>query len=184
MSGYFLGFLFGSRMAPDLIKRVGHVRVFAALASLISAQMILYPTFTDPYAWMAGRVLIGFCFSGVYVVAESWLNDAADNQTRGKALALYMVMQVSGIILAQALMLVGDPGGYVLFVISSVLISLAFTPILLSISPTPTFSAAKPLTLKRLMRISPLGCVGLFLVGGIFSAQFGKAQSGSSSIRK
>ncbi len=175
MSGYFVGFLFGSRMAPDLIRRVGHVRVFAALASLISAVMIMYPLFTDPIAWGLARILIGFCFSGVYVTAESWLNDAADNENRGKALSLYMIMQMVGIVSAQALMLVADPGGFVLFIIPSILISLAFAPILLSVSPTPAFSTTKPLSLMEIMKISPLGCVGMFLLGGVFSAQFGMA---------
>lgn len=175
MSGYFVGFLFGSRMAPDMIRRVGHVRVFAALASLISAVMILYPTFTNVYAWGAGRILIGFCFSGVYVTAESWLNDAADNENRGKALSLYMIMQMLGIVSAQYLLLLADPGGFVLFIIPSVLISLAFAPILLSISPTPAYATTKPMSLREIMRISPLGCVGMFLLGGVFSAQFGMA---------
>lgn len=173
MSSYFLGFLGGSRLASEMIRRVGHVRVFAALASLISAVMILYPAFTNPYAWSVGRIIIGFCFSGVYVTAESWLNNAADNENRGKALSLYMIVQMTGIIAAQGLMMVGDPAGYVPFVIASVLVSISFAPILLSISPTPAFDSTKPMTLKELMKISPLGCVGMFLLGGVFSAQFG-----------
>ncbi|MEL7278741.1 MAG: MFS transporter [Pseudomonadota bacterium] len=175
MSGYFVGFLFGSRIAPDLLRRVGHVRVFAALASLISAVMIMYPWLTDPYAWTAGRILVGFCFSGVYVTAESWLNDSTDNENRGKALALYMIMQMVGIVSAQALLVLADPGGFILFIIPSVLISLAFTPILLSISPVPAHETAKPLTLLQVWQASPLGCVGMFLLGGVFSAQFGMA---------
>ena len=175
MSGYFVGFLFGSRMAPEMIRRVGHVRVFAALASLISAMMMMYPLWTDPYAWGAARILVGFCFSGVYVTAESWLNNAANNENRGKALSLYMIMQMVGIVSAQALMLVADPGGFVLFIIPSVLISLSFAPILLSVSPTPAFDTTKPLSLSEILKISPLGCVGMFLLGGIFSAQFGMA---------
>ncbi|WP_272006430.1 MFS transporter [Roseovarius sp. ZX-A-9] len=175
MSGYFVGFLFGSRMAPEMIRRVGHVRVFAALASMISAVMILYPTWTDPWVWGAGRILIGFCFSGVYVTAESWLNNAASNENRGKALSLYMIVQMIGIVSAQGLMVVADPGGFVLFIIPSVLISLSFAPILLSISPVPAFDTTKPMTLRQIMKTSPLGCVGMFLLGGIFSAQFGMA---------
>ncbi|RKF16877.1 MFS transporter [Roseovarius spongiae] len=175
MSGYFVGFLFGSRKAPDLIRRVGHVRVFAALASMISAVMILYPTWTNPWAWGAGRILIGFCFSGVYVTAESWLNNAASNENRGKALSLYMMVQMIGIVSAQGMMLVADPGGFILFIIPSVLISLSFAPILLSISPTPAFDTTKPMTLRQLFDVSPLGCVGMFLLGGVFSAQFGMA---------
>ncbi|NIZ61589.1 MFS transporter [Sedimentitalea sp. CY04] len=173
MSAYFVGFLGGSKLAPDLIRRVGHVRVFAALASFISAVMILYPAFTNPAAWILGRVIIGFCFSGVYVTAESWLNNAADNENRGKALSLYMMVQMAGIVGAQGLLLVGDPAGYETFVIASVLVSISFAPILLSISPTPAFDTAKPMTLKQLFDTSPLGCVGMFLLGGVFSAQFG-----------
>ena len=175
MSGYFVGFLFGSRMAPDMIRRVGHVRVFAALGSLISAVMILYPVLPNPFAWGAGRILIGFCFSGVYVTAESWLNDAADNENRGKALSLYMIMQMVGIVSAQGFLVLGEPSGFILFIVPSVLVSLAFAPILLSISPTPAFATTKPLSLRQIMRISPLGCVGMFLLGGILSAQFGMA---------
>ena len=173
VSAYFLGFLGGSRMAPGMIRRVGHVRVFAALASLISAVMILYPTVVDPIVWTLGRVLIGFCFSAVYVTAESWLNNAASNETRGQALSLYMIVQTTGIVLAQALLLTADPSGYVLFVIPSILVSIAITPILLSISPTPAFDTTKPMSLKELFGYSPLGCVGMFLLGGVFSAQFG-----------
>ena len=117
MAGYFVGFLFGSRMAPEMIRRVGHVRVFAALASMISAVMILYPALTHPIAWGAGRIVIGFCFSGVYVTAESWLNNSSTNETRGQALSLYMIVQMVGIVSAQAMMLVGDPGGFILFII-------------------------------------------------------------------
>ena len=175
MSAYFAGFLFGSRMAPEMIRRVGHVRVFAALGSMISAVLILYPTVADPWAWSVGRVVIGFCFSGVYVTAESWLNNSATNATRGKALSLYMIVQMVGIVAAQGILVLADPSGYVLFVIPSVLVSLAFAPILLSVSPTPAFETTKPLSLRGIMAISPLGCVGMFLLGGVFSAQFGMA---------
>ncbi len=173
VSAYFVGFLGGSRMAPDMIRRVGHVRVFAALASLISAVMILYPTAPDPWVWTAGRVLIGFCFSAVYVTAESWLNNAATNETRGQALSLYMIVQTLGIVIAQALLVTADPSGYVLFVIPSILVSVAVTPILLSISPTPAFERVHSTSIKELLGVSPLGCVGMFLLGGIFAAQFG-----------
>ncbi|MAY85646.1 MAG: MFS transporter [Pseudooceanicola sp.] len=173
MSAYFLGFLGGSRMAPDMIRRVGHVRVFAALASFISAVMILYPLLTEPVVWILGRVVIGFCFSGVYVTAESWLNNAADNENRGKALSLYMIVMMLGVVVSQALVIVADPSGFETFVIASMLVSISFAPILLSISPTPAFESTKPMTLRKIMEVSPLGCVGMFLLGGVFAAQFG-----------
>src|SRR5690554_4727273 len=132
MSAYYLGFLAGSRVAPLMIQRVGHVRVFAALGSLISAVLVLYAAAPDWIAWSALRVIIGLSFAGVYVTAESWLNNTATNETRGQTLSLYMIVQMAGIISAQGLLNLADPGGYTLFVVASVLVSLSFTPILLS----------------------------------------------------
>jgi len=173
MSGYFVGFLLGSRMAPELIRRVGHVRVFAALGSLISAVLVLYAAIPEWIVWALLRVLIGFCFCGVYVTAESWLNNSSSNETRGQTLSLYMIVQMLGIISAQALINFADPAGFLLFVIPSVLVSLAFAPILLSISPAPPFDSTKSLSIRALYDVSPLGVVGIFLMGGVFSALFG-----------
>jgi len=173
MSAYFAGFLFGSRMAPEMIRRVGHVRVFAALGSLISAVLILYAAIPDWIVWALLRVLIGFCFSGVYVTAESWLNNTASNENRGQALSLYMIVQMLGIIAAQALINFADPAGFLLFVIPSVLVSLAFAPILLSVSPAPVFGTTRSMTIRELYNVSPLGVVGTFLMGGVFAAMFG-----------
>lgn len=175
MSAYFVGFLGASRLVPELIRRVGHVRVFAALASFISAILILYPLLVNPWVWIGGRVIIGFCFCGVYIAAESWLNNAATNENRGQLLSSYMVVQMAGIVAAQLLLLVGDPGGFELFILISVLVSISFAPILLSITPTPAFDATKPMSIKQLFSTSPLGCVGMFFLGGVFSAQFGMA---------
>lgn len=175
MSAYFAGFLLGSRTVPDLIRNVGHVRVFAALGSLISAVLILYATAPNWIAWTFMRVLIGFSFSGVYITAESWLNAASTNENRGQALSAYMIVQMIGIIAAQLLMNTGDPSGYLLFVIPSVLVSLAFTPILLSAAPAPAFETIQRMSFGRLWQASPLGCVGIFLMGGVFSALFGMA---------
>ncbi len=175
MSGYFAGFLVASRMVPGMIRRVGHVRVFAFLASLVSATLLIFPAIPHPIVWVLGRIVIGFCFCGVYVTAESWLNNASTNETRGQALSAYMIVQMAGIISAQALLNVPDVSGYLLFVIPSVLVSLSFAPTLLSVTPTPPFESTKPMTLKEVYAVSPLGCVGLFLLGGVFAAQFGMA---------
>ncbi len=175
MSGYFVGFLVGSQLAPTLIRRVGHVRVFAALASLVSAILILYPSLTTPWAWILLRIAFGFCFSGVYVTAESWLNNSVANENRGRALSLYLIVQMGGMVIAQGLLLMGDASGFVLFVIPSVLVSLSFLPILLSINPTPAFDTTKPLSLVALYRISPLGCVGILILGGVYGALYGMA---------
>ncbi|MEJ6708148.1 MAG: MFS transporter, partial [Amylibacter sp.] len=173
MSGYFIGFLGGSRLAPTLIRNVGHVRVFAALASFVSAALIFYAALPNEYVWFLLRVLVGFCFSGIYVVAESWLNDSATNETRGQALSAYLIVQMMGIVAAQWLLNFADVGGFILFIIISVAVSLSFAPILLTVSPAPVFQTTKPMSLHQLYVASPLGVVGTFLLGGIFSALFG-----------
>ncbi len=173
MSAYFIGFLFGSRLAPTMIRNVGHVRVFAALASFVSAALILYAALPNEYVWFLLRVLVGFCFSGIYVVAESWLNDSSTNETRGQALSAYLIVQMMGIVAAQWLLNFADVGGFILFIIISVAVSLSFAPILLSVSPAPMFQTTKPMSLRQLYVTSPLGVVGTFLLGGIFAALFG-----------
>ncbi|MCF3972178.1 MFS transporter [Paracoccus salsus] len=173
MSAYFAGFMLGSLIAPRMIQSVGHVRVFAALGSMISATLILYAAAPDWIIWSVLRLMIGFAFCGVYITAESWLNAGATNENRGRALAAYMIVQMLGIIVAQLLLNTGDPAGFVLFIIPSVLVSLAFTPILLSAQPAPAFATIKRMSFGRLYRASPLGCIGIFLMGGVFSAMFG-----------
>lgn len=175
MSAYFIGFLGGSRAAPWMLRRVGHVRVFAALGSLVSAAFILYAAVVHPLAWLFLRLLVGFCFSGIYVVAESWLNDASPNETRGQALSLYLIVQMLGIVLGQLLLNVADPGGYDLFVLITVLVSISFAPILLSSSPVPLHETSKAMSIKELIDASPLACFGTLMLGGTFATLFGMA---------
>jgi len=175
MSGYFAGFLISSRITPRLLKRVGHVRVFAALGSVVSAAFILFPVWVDPWFWVVLRVVVGFCFCGIYIVAESWLNDSSDNETRGQALSLYLIVQMAGIVVGQLLLNIADPGGYELFVLITVLVSLSFAPILLSSSRAPVFELSKPMSLGELITASPLSCFGTFMLGGVFATLFGMA---------
>jgi MFS family permease len=173
MSAYMLGMLIGSQIAPILISQVGHVRVFAALASLISASFLGFAIFVDPIAWFTLRLLVGFCFSGVYVASESWLNEAASNENRGKAMSVYMIVQTFGILLAQILINFGDPSSFILFAVISVLVSISFAPILLSVSRVPVFTTSKRMSLKELYKASPLGSITMILLGGVNSLLFG-----------
>jgi MFS family permease len=172
-SGYFMGFLSGARYAPVLIRRVGHVRVFAALGSFMSAGLIAFPLLTEPWAWTVLRVIVGFCISGIYVTAESWLNDASTNETRGKVLSAYMIAQTLGIIGAQGLLNLGDAATATLFIGASILVSISFGPILLSATPVPAVEVARPMGLRDLFSGSPLGTVGIFLLGSIYATQSG-----------
>lgn len=172
-SGYFAGFLAGARYSPLLIRRVGHVRVFAALGSFMSAGLIAFTLHAEPWAWTVLRVLIGFCMSGIYVAAESWLNNAATNQTRGKVLSAYMIAQTLGIIGAQGLLTLGDAANSALFIGASILVSVSFAPILLSVAPAPAVEVARPLSFRKLFVSSPLGTVGIFLLGSVYATQSG-----------
>ena len=172
-SAYFLGFLSGAKYTPELIRRVGHVRVFAALGSFMSAGLIAFPLLAEPWAWTILRILIGFCMSGVYVAAESWLNNAATNDTRGKVLSAYMIAQTLGIIGAQGLLTLGDAATPILFIGASILVSISFGPMLLSATPVPAAEVTRAMPLRQLFATSPLGTLGVFLLGSIYATQSG-----------
>ena len=172
-SGYFVGFLSGARLTPSLIRNVGHVRVFAALGSFMSAALIAFPLLAEPWAWTLLRILIGFCMSGIYVTAESWLNDAATNETRGEVLSAYMIAQTLGIIGAQGLLTLGDAQTSVLFIGASILVSISFAPILLTVAPAPRTEVTRPMPLRDLFVQSPLGTIGIFLLGSVYATQSG-----------
>ncbi|RAL20115.1 MFS transporter [Lujinxingia litoralis] len=169
MSAFYVGFLAGSKLTPGIVKNVGHIRVFAAWSSMASAAILLHGLIVEPWFWVVMRALTGFCYAGVYVVAESWLNDRADNRTRGQLLAVYMVVQYVGLSGGQLLLNVGPPSEMVLFVLTSVLISLALVPISLTTSAPQPSEAQEALRLRELFKISPLGvltCGGAGLSAG------------------
>ncbi len=165
MSGYFVGFLFSSILTPRLVSRVGHVRVFAALASLASVSPLIHGMIIDPYIWFIGRIFTGFAFAGIYIISESWLNDRATNQTRGVLLSIYMIMNVGGMGGGPLLLNMSHPMALDLYVVCSVLISIALIPLLLAASPAPSFEEPEKLGLVKLYKLAPLGVVGMAVVG-------------------
>ena len=173
MTCYFVGYLVGSFVTPKALSRVGHVRVFAALASLSSASALLHAVFIDPYAWGAMRLITGFCFAGLYIVAESWLNDSATNETRGQLLSIYMIVLYGCIALGQLLINISDPGSFTPFVLMSVVVSLALIPTALTAAQVPAFESPSPVSLRRIYKISPLGFVCAFGVGVAQAQIFG-----------
>lgn len=172
MSLYYAGFLAGSWLVPKLIQKVGHIRVFAALASLASTTVLFHGVFSDPAVWGAVRIFTGFSYAGLFIVIESWLNQATTNKTRGKMLALYLIILYAGMALGQFLLNVADPKGVELFVLTSVLISLALLPISLSNRPAPSFEAPETVSVKMLWNSSPLGIFGVMISGFAASALF------------
>lgn len=173
MSAYFVGFLAGSTLAPRKLRDVGHIRVFAALASITSIAILVHVLFIDPWVWALMRLITGFAYAGLYVVTESWLNGYAANQLRGRLLAFYMIISYLGMGGGQLLLNLADPGGVVLFLLVSILMSLALVPILLSYTPQPDTSTPESMNLFRLYRLSPLGTLGCLLTGIANGSIFG-----------
>lgn len=173
MSGYFVGFLIGSQIAPRTIRRVGHLRVFAAVAALASIAILLQSLFVTPTVWALMRVLTGFCLASAYIVTESWLNDRVTNEHRGGLLSVYMIVSYLGMGGGQLLLNTGDPVAHELFILVSVLISFAAIPILFSLTPQPVQEAPERLGARALYRISPLGIFGSFSTGILQGAVFG-----------
>ncbi len=165
MSLYYFGFLSGSYYVPKLISKVGHIRVFTALASLASSTVLIHGLYSDPWLWAIIRVFTGFAYAGLYIVVESWLNNSATNKTRGTILSLYLLITYAGLALGQFLINIADPAQIDLFVMTSILVSIAILPICLSTRPAPPFEETEHISLKSLFKISPLGLTGAFVVG-------------------
>ena len=165
MSGYFVGFLFGSMFAPRLLWQVGHVRVYAGLASLASTATLAHLLIIHPVAWGLFRIVTGFCLAGLYIVAESWLNGASTNANRGKLLSIYMLTFSIAMAGSQGLLSLGDANGFRLFIAASVLVSLAVVPISLTPTRAPQFEAPSGVPLKALFRAAPLGMTAAAVTG-------------------
>ena len=172
MTGYFVGFLFGSQVALTTIKRVGHLRVFAAATCMASLAILVQSLFVAPLVWGLMRIVTGYCLASAYIVTESWLNDRVTNQHRGGLLAIYMIISYSGIAGGQLLLNTGSPDSHELFIICSVLITFAAIPILLSITPQPVQETTENFSAAELYRVSPLGVVGAFAGGILQGALF------------
>ncbi len=162
LAGYFTGFLVGAWAVPRFVVSVGHIRTYAAMASLASTAALVHIITANAVAWGVARLVTGFAMSGLYIVAESWLNDPATNENRGRLLSVYMVVVMGGIALSQLLLTVADPAGFVLFILASVLVSVAVIPITLSVSPTPQFEFTEHLSVRRIWEAAPLGVIGGF----------------------
>ena len=175
MAGYYAGFLAGSRIA-GFLRRVGHVRVFAALASLASTAVLLHALFVDEFVWIGMRLVFGFCQAGLYVVAESWLNADATNENRGKMMSWYMVVLMGGAAAGQMLLNLADTASFELFILASALVSLAVVPVSLSIGNAPSIvDLPPPLPTAEMWRRVPLGIVVSFGTGVAAGADFGMA---------
>ena len=185
LSGFYVGFLLGSRFIAGLLANVGHIRVFAGLAALISSLMLLHSLLLFPPAWFVLRMVAGFCMSGIYITADSWLNNQVTNQNRGRVLGVYMMMGMGGSAVGQLLIGVADPAGFVLFVLASMMFSFSLMPISLTRIAPPEVPERKKADVRAVYRTAPLAIVGataaglthgsILTMGPVYSAQVGLA---------
>lgn len=171
-AAYPVGTMLGCIVAPRLVAQVGHVRVFAAFASLASTASLVHIVTADPWSWGALRALSGFCFAGLYVVAESWLNGRAANAIRGSLLSVYFVTQTGGSALGQLLLALAPPDGDLPFLLISLLMSVALVPVMLTASAAPAYAVPERLSIRALYRISPMGLTGALLNGAAQGAVY------------
>ena len=182
MSGYFVGYFAGASNIPKLVGKVGHIRVFAAFASIASLSILIHAIFVNPTVWTCARFITGFSIVGIFIVMESWLNDRANNRTRGQLLSIYMFITLTGVSLGTLLLNFSSPEKYEPFILISLLLSLALIPILLTKRKAPKFRKLGHIDIKGLYKTSPLATVSMFCTGLIHSALFSLGAVYAASI--
>ena len=174
-TAYFGGLVIGALRAGDVVRRVGHIRAFAAFVALLSASTLSYALLPPPLFWAGLRLIDGFCVAGVFVSLESWLNDRADTETRGGMLAAYMVALYSGQAVGQLLLRASGESPSVPFQLASILISLAIIPLCLTRRAAPAPAEAGAFSMRTLFNVSPLGVIGSVATGLMLGAFYGLA---------
>ena len=175
-TAYYAGFLLGSWYTLRALKQVGHIRVYAALASLLSASVLITGVYDSPLVWIIMRSSTGFCFAGLYVVAESWLNGLASNTFRGRLLAMYNVVTIGAYGAGQLLVFNFDARTLTGFAFAAVVSSLAVIPVVMSEqAATPNVDNHTHITMRELAKIVPTGAGTILLVGLAHGGMLGMA---------
>ena len=169
-AAYFAGFVLGCYAVPPLVGRVGHVRVYAAVAALGAVVPLLHSLAVTPIAWIAFRALLGLCLSGLYMVIESWLNGASNRRNRGTVFSAYVAIHLAAVTAGQYLILLDSPAGSELFSLATVLFALAVVPVCLTRAPSPPLPVKAVPNLRKLWRTSQVAVVGCMTNGMVNGA--------------
>jgi len=192
MAAYFAGFMLGTFWIPRLIRRIGHIRVFATMASMASVVTLLNGLYVDAAVWLLLRIVSGICVVGLYISIESWLNAQTSNEQRGHVFSAYMTTTLCGLGIGQLLLTTGDARQLELFALASVLLSLGLVPVATTRVIQPAMPQAQRLGLRRLYAISPLGVVGCVFsgfgagafwgMGPVFASAVGLGENGVAAF--
>ena len=164
-SAYFAGFVVGCFVGPRWLARVGHIRTFAVCAGLAAATTLTQSIAIGVFSWIATRAMFGFAAAAMYMTLESWLNDRATNETRGRILASYVIVNLSFLLLGQWLLLAAPPEGFQLFSIAAIVYIFCIVPVGLTQLPQPVPQAAPRFRIRRLVDMAPVGVAGVITVG-------------------
>ena len=172
LSGYFVGYFIGAKTVPILVSRVGHIRVFAAFASIASIVVLVHSIIINPFTWFVLRIASGFSMVCLYTIAESWLNDRASNKNRGSVLSIYMIVLYASMAIGMFFLNFSKPENFQPFILVSLFMSLSLVPILLTKKKPPKFKKIIGMKIKELYEASPFGMVSALLCGICHSAMF------------
>jgi MFS family permease len=164
-TAYFGGFIAGCVLGPALIKNVGHIRAFAGVVAILAAVILVFAIWIDPYVWIGLRLMTGACLAVTVMSLESWLNDQATNENRGRMLSIYFIVSNAGWIAGQLAVNLSSLQGATLFILVTVMVCLSVAPVVLTPTKEPTPVPDAWLDLRGLFALSLVGTIGCFLVG-------------------
>ena len=165
MSLYFVGMLLGSLYGKHLISRVGHIRIFAACASVATMCALLHSIWSVPLVWGVLRVLIGFTNATFFMTMETWLSESSTSENRATVFGSYQFVTYFGLALGQLMLNFAEPQDPILYIYVAMLFCLCMIPVLMSRSGGPRINEPESMPLKTLYRTSPLGVVGIMISG-------------------
>ncbi len=164
-TGWAFGFITGCVLIPHIVRRVGHIRTYGALASVSAVTILLNLLIVSPFAWIALRAVSGFCFAGAAMIVESWLNERASRESRGTIFSVYQMVNFAASTAGQLLLAIDPPSDYFHFALGAIFYCLAILPTALSTAATPQPLKTTRFDIGRLYALSPVSAVGCFLIG-------------------
>jgi MFS family permease len=170
-SAHFFGFFIGCWWAPRLMGTIGHSRAFAAFTAAGAIGLLAHMLVIDAYAWALMRVASGLCVAGCYTVIEAWLQAKLTNETRGRAMGSYRVVDMGASLVAQMMISVLEPASYVSYNLLALLCCAALLPITLTRTAEPETPDALRLRPMLAVTRSPLAAAGV-VVAALSSASF------------
>lgn len=170
-TGWAIGFTIGCLVVPRLVRRVGHVRTFGALAAILATVVLLNGMIIEAYTWVVLRAMAGFCFAGSYMIIESWLNERVSNESRGSMFSVYMIVSQVAFMCGQYMLVIANPSRETLFMLGAILYSIAVIPTALSKAQSPAPLTEVKIDIKGIYKNSPAAFIGS-LIAGILASSF------------